>query len=121
MDLAAVFASAAAMSGVFLPCVAQWAGVPVLDAGGSILSPGVANSTPCRAQFDRVTQAMRLDADFIESDVRILILSDNLAQPINHAARIIAATGPYAGTWSLRSVELDPAGIGYECRGRLCQ
>ena len=33
-------------------------------------------------------------------------------------ARIVVASGANAGTWELLSVVRDPAGIGYECRGR---
>lgn len=119
MTFAGTFAAlAGAFPEVWLDGQAQWPGSPVKDRGGSITTPGTPVTIPCKVQFEAVTLGMRSDADFKESDVRILILRDGLAQPIDDQAKIIVATGDHAGTWALRSVETDPAGIGYSCRGR---
>lgn len=119
MNFASAFATASRMvPGVFVPVTATWPGVPALDSGGSIVTPGVATEILCRAQFDRVTEAMRASDDFLEADVRIMIPAAGLDRPITEAARIVVACGANEGIWSLRSVERDPAGVGYDCRGR---
>ncbi|MES2289301.1 MAG: hypothetical protein V4530_06135 [Pseudomonadota bacterium] len=119
MNFAAMFAGAASLvPGLYGPAVATWPGTATRDAGGSITAPGVAQNVACRVQFDRVTDAMRSSDDFVDTDVRIIVLADGLTRPIDQQARIIVASGPHAGTWSIRSVDQDPAGIGFECRGR---
>jgi hypothetical protein len=119
MNFAGAFAGfAAAFPGVWIDAEAQWSGDPALDDGGSIVTPGTPQTIACKVQFDAVTEAMRRDADFKEKDMRLLILRDGLARVIDTQARVIVDAGDNAGTWSLRSVVSDPAGIGYECRGR---
>lgn len=98
--------------------VAVWAGTPIYDDGGSIVTPGTPVEMNCKAQFDAPTQAMRGAEGFLETDARVLVLSASLAGTLDTEARIIVATGQNAGTWALLSVVRDPAGIGYECRGR---
>jgi hypothetical protein len=98
--------------------VARWPGVPVKDAGGSIVTPGAPISHACRVQFDAATQAMRSAEGFIETDVRILVLASGLERRLDSEAQIVVAEGQYAGTWALLSCTRDPAGIGFECRGR---
>jgi len=61
---------------------------------------------------------MRVAEGFLETDVRILVLSATLAMPLDSIAKIKVASGQYAGTWFLLSCTRDPVGIGYECRGR---
>lgn len=102
----------------FIEATAVWPGVAVKDAGGSIVSPGVPASLACRVQFDATTQAMRTDAGFLSTDVRILVLAATLAANLDDTAKIVVASGRYAGTWTLLSCQSDPAGIGWECRGR---
>lgn len=122
MDFAGVFAGlATAFPGVWLDAEAKWPGSPTLDDGGSIIASGIAQTIPCKVQFDAVTEAMRSEADFTEKDVAILILRSGLERVIDDQALINVATGDNAGTWSLRSVQGDPAGIGYLCRGRKWQ
>lgn len=102
----------------FQDATARWAGAPVKDAGGSIVTPGAPSLHPCRAQFDAATQAMRGADGFLETDVRILVLAASINRPLDEAAQIIVASGPDAGTWALLSCQRDPAGVGYECRAR---
>lgn len=102
----------------FGDAVARWSGTPTKDAGGSIVTPGTPVELDCKAQFDAPTQAMRADAGFLETDVRILVLAASLDATLDQAAKIVVSSGINAGTWALLSVTRDPAGIGYECRGR---
>lgn len=105
----------------FVEAAATWPGVPVKDAGGSIVTPGTPIVKPCRVQFDAATEAMRNDAGFISTDVRLLVLAGSLSGLLDETAHIVVATGAHAGTWSLLSCRSDPAGIGYECRARKIQ
>lgn len=102
----------------FADAVARWPGTPVYDAGGSITAAGTAIELPCKAQFDAPTQAMRAAEGFRETDARIIVLAASLAATLDASARIVVSSGQNAGTWELLSVTRDPAGIGYECRGR---
>lgn len=91
-------------------------GAPVYDSGGSIVTPGSATEADCSVQIDIVTEAMRLDADFLERDVRLLILGPT---NLTTAPRVRVEAGPFAGSvYELRSVSRDPLGLGWECRGR---
>ena len=54
----------------------------------------------------------------METDARIIVLAASLAATLDTRARITVASGANAGTWELLSVTRDPAGIGYEARGR---
>lgn len=86
------------------------------DSGGSITTPGTASESECLAQVDLATQAMRLDTDFQETDVRLLVMG---AAFLSINDRVEMAAGPKTGTiYVLRSVLRDPAGVGWECRGR---
>lgn len=104
--------------GPFIDATAVWPGTPVKDAGGSITSPGTPVSRSCKVQFDDASLAMRSAPDFLQTDVRILVLSASLGGALDTAAKIVVANGDRAGTWALLSCDRDPAGIGYECRGR---
>jgi hypothetical protein len=108
-----------AFGGPFIDATAVWPGTPVYDDGGSIVTSGTPVERPCRCQFDDATQAMRQTEGFLQTDVRILILSASIDTPINTEATIVVDTGPRAGSWSLLSARLDPVGIGWECQGRL--
>ena len=86
------------------------------DSGGSIVAAGTASEVECLAQVDVATQAMRLDADFQETDVRLLVMGVTY---LNIGERVEMAAGPNNGTvYVLRSAVRDPAGVGWECRGR---
>jgi hypothetical protein len=102
----------------YIEATATWPGEATFDAGGSILSSGAPVSKACHCQFDAATQAMRQAEGFTETDVRVLVLAASLDGRLDNEARIVVASGEYAGTWALLSCVRDPAGIGYECRGR---
>jgi hypothetical protein len=115
-NLATAFSNMA--GGPFVDAVASWPGTPVYDDGGSIVTPGTPASYACKAQFDAPTQAMRAAEDFLQTDVRILVLAASITRALDTAATVTVATGPNAGTWSLLTCQRDPAGVGYECQGR---
>jgi len=95
---------------------ATWPGTATFDTGGSITAAGTPVSLACKAQFDAPSQAMRATEGFMETDARIIVLA--FSATLDTKARIVVASGANAGTWELLSVVRDPAGIGYECRGR---
>jgi hypothetical protein len=120
MSFDAMFASiatgfAGAFGAPYYDAVASWPGTPVIDAGGSITTPASPVTAGCQCQVDIATDAMRSVADFLATDVRLLLLGLTAIDP---TATITIAAGPHFGTWKLMSVARDPAGIGYECRGR---
>lgn len=115
-DLAVGFSET--FGGPYMAVEAVWPGAAEKDAGGSIVTPGTPVRKPCRAQFDRATQDMRDSPDFLETDLRILVLASTLDGQFDTHARIEVAEGQYAGSWALLSCGRDPAGIGYVCRGR---
>lgn len=123
MSIPAAFANMAeclsAMASVpFFDSVAKWPGTPTLDSGGSITAAGTPVNVDCKVQVDTATDSMRRDAAFVEGDVRLLVLGYGLAQDIDTNCRIDVQGGPYQGVWAVQSVTRDPAGIGFECRGR---
>lgn len=107
---------AAQFGAPFEDATATWAGTATFDTGGSITAAGTPVSHACKAQFDAPTQAMRAAEGFMETDARVIVLA--FAATLDTRARIVVASGANAGTWELLSVVRDPAGIGYECRGR---
>ena len=109
---------AAQFGAPFEDATATWPGSATFDTGGSITAAGTPASHTCKAQFDAPTQAMRAAEGFMETDARIIVLAASLAATLDTRARIVVASGANAGTWELLSVVRDPAGIGYECRGR---
>jgi hypothetical protein len=114
--IAAGFAEA--FGAPYADATARWPGVPVKDAGGSITAPGTAIVRPCKIQVSEPTEAMRADAGFLQTDMRLHVLSAPLDGALDTAAEVAVLSGPHAGTWALQSVTLDTAGIGYTCRGR---
>lgn len=109
-------AVSAAFGGPYHTATLLYDGEPVMDDGGSIATPGAATTLPCEVQIDAVTEAMRLDADFLERDVRLLILGP---AALTTEPRLGVTTGPFAGqTYELRSVMRDPLAFGWECRAR---
>ena len=107
---------AAQFGAPFGDAVATWPGTATFDSGGSITAAGTPVSLACKAQFDAPSQAMRAAEGFMETDARVIVLA--FAASLDTRARITVASGANAGTWELLSVVRDPAGIGYECRGR---
>ncbi len=104
--------------GAFYDSVASWPGEPVLDDGGSIVSPGVPLEKPCSCQVDVVTEAMRQEAGFTDRDVRLLVLCTTLDGPLDTAATVTVQAGPNAGAYSVQSISRDPVGSHWDCRGR---
>lgn len=104
--------------GPFQTATARWPGVPTRDSGGSITTPGSPVTKSCRVQVCAPTDAMRTDAGFIETDMRLVVLTASLDATLDTNARIVIASGRFAGTWELQSATLDTAGIGWVCRGR---
>jgi len=108
---------AAQFGAPFEDATATWPGTATFDTGGSITAAGTPASHTCKVQFDAPTQAMRAAEGFMETDARLIVLA--FAATLDTRARITVASGANAGTWELLSVTRDPAGIGYECRGRM--
>ena len=109
---------AAQFGAPFEDATATWPGTATFDDGGSIVTPGTPVSLTCKAQFDTVTEAMRTAPDFLQTDVRVIVLAATLAGTLDTAAKIVVASGANAGTWTLMSAVRDSAGIGWECRAR---
>ena len=114
--IATAFSSAGL--GAFYDSTATWAGVPVTDDGGSIVSPGDPVTAPCLCQVDVVTDAMRAEAGFVDRDVRLLVLRSTLSRRLDTDATITVLAGPSAGVYSVQSAALDPIGSHWDCRGR---
>ena len=104
--------------GPYYDAIVHSYGEPVYDIGGSIVAPGVATRRQCQAQVDAATEDMRRDENYIDGDVRILILSDTLSGGIITDDRIQILSGPRSGEWLIQSIARDPFGIYYELRGR---
>ena len=119
---AAAFAQLAAGfsgdDGPYFPAIVRTETPPVIDDGGSIVTPGEAVERDCMAQVDAVTDAMRLQDGFTQRDVRLLILSATLTGSLDTTARVEVTAGPNAGVYSVQSVARDPVGIGWDCRAR---
>lgn len=93
-------------------------GTPVTDSGGSITAPGAPDVRDCLVQIDSCTEAMRAQAGYADKDVRLLVLGATLEGAITTSHRVIVFNGPNAGLWLVQSASQDPAGIGWELRGR---
>ena len=106
----------AAVGGPYHPGTLNYPGEPVYDLGGSIIDPGTPYSVDVHVQVDSVTEAMRSDADFLERDVRLLILG---ADTLDAVPTVSVSAGPFSGQlYSIRSVGRDTLGFAWECRGR---
>lgn len=123
MDLAAAFCEIGlAFSGVLggpyhdARTIEQIA--PVYDDGGSIIAPGSVAYRTCSVQIDSATDAMRSAPDFVQSDMRFIILASTLDGALNTEARIQVLEGPFAGTWTVDMLERDPVAAGWVGRGR---
>lgn len=117
MGFDTIFASLAtgfsdAFGAPYRTATARWPGTATYDSGGSITAPGTPSEVDCRAQVDVATEAMRQAPDFLQNDVRLLILGLDALD----TSATIEFEG--RGTFSLITVSRDPAGIGWECRGR---
>lgn len=88
------------------------------DRGGTIITPGQPFYRPCMVQIDAATDAMRRAPSFVEKDVRFIVLSATLEGALGTDARIEVLEGPFAGVWSVSSLERDPAAVGWVGTGR---
>lgn len=75
--------------GPFQAATARWQGAPTRDSGGSITTPGSPITKSCRVQVCAPADAMRADAGFIETDMRLVVLTASLDATLDTGARII--------------------------------
>ena len=111
-------AVSARFDGPYHDAVLRWPGVPVTDDGGSIVEPGTPVEFPCSAQIDVVTEAMRGEAGYTDTDMRVLILAPGLGRAVDTDATVELLAGPHAGTWSIAGQSLDTMGFAFDGRGR---
>ena len=119
MNIPAAFANiATALSnaglGPYKPATASWPGQAVMDAGGSIATPGKPVSVSCMVQKDVATEAMRGEAGFVQTDVALYVLVSGVSRPIDSDATITREDE----TFAVQSVVLDPMATHWACRGR---
>lgn len=114
--IAAAFS--AALGGPYHAAIASWPGVPVKDDGGSIITPGVPIAKPCQVQVDSTTEAMRQEAGFRDTDVRLLVLAATLDADLDTDATVQVTEGPHVGSYSVQTCFRESFGIYWECRGR---
>ncbi|GAA4827448.1 hypothetical protein GCM10023232_27190 [Sphingosinicella ginsenosidimutans] len=115
-DIATAFSAAGL--GAFHDAEARWPGTPVMDDGGSIVTPGTPVVKTCQVQVDQATEAMRASEGFADGDMRMLVLAATLDGALDTAATIEVLAGPHQGTWMVAAVSRDPCGVYFECRGR---
>lgn len=108
--LASIFG--AAFGGVYLPAVLTK--YTRADANDGTITE-TSTEYACRAQVDAATEAMRRQAGYTGTDVRILILSASLAVTVTSDDRITVA----GSTYRIANVARDPAGAYFECRGQV--
>lgn len=105
--------------GPYVDSFAQWPGVPVLDDGGSIVTPGEPVSFACQCQVDTVTEAMRAEAGYVDRDIALIVLTSGLGRDLDTDATITINAGPLAGaSYSVQSVARDSMSSHWLCRGR---
>jgi hypothetical protein len=61
---------------------------------------------------------MRLAEGYTDRDMRLLVLAATLDADMDTSATVEVLEGPHAGKWMVSSVDRDPAGVYWECRGR---
>lgn len=115
-DIALAF-SAATGSG-FHDALAKWPGTATHDTGGSIQTPGTPIEKTCSVQVDAATETMRSEEGYRDKDMRLLVLAATLDGDLDSDATIEVLGGPHEGAWMVASVDRDPAGVYFECRGR---
>jgi hypothetical protein len=110
--------SAAMGAGPYWSAVVRSDGEPEFDDGGSIVDASTPTERTCSAQVDTVSEAMRRAEGYVDRDVRLLVLAGTLSGELDTTQTIEVLTGPNAGIYSIQSVDRDPAGILWDCRGR---
>jgi hypothetical protein len=91
---------------------------PVMDDGGSIVTPGTPQNRPCKVQIDTATEAMRGADGFVDGDVRFIILSASVSGALDTDCRVQVLSGPSAGIWHVSGLERDPLALCWTGRGR---
>lgn len=105
-----------AVGGPFAAGKLVYAGVPVKDDGGTIITPGTPTEVDCRVQVDAVTEDMRRDAGYLAQDMRLIVLVDI---PPDTTPDLRVVDGKFAGeTYSIQTAARDALGFGWDCRGR---
>jgi len=123
MILADAFAQIAgtvseAFDGPYHPARLRWTLSDVKDDGGSIITPGAAQDFVCKVQVNHATDAMRAEAGFIETDMRLLVIAKGIWVPVDLQITVDIPLGEWAGTWELQSGTRDTLGFAYDARGR---
>lgn len=101
----------------------HWPGVPVVDDGGSIVTPGEPVEFDCMVQIDQVTEAMQREAGYTDRDVRLLVLAPGLQRRVDTDATVEVLPGAsvpadHVGFWSVASSSQDVLGFAFDGRGR---
>lgn len=105
-----------ALGGPYAAATLNYPGVPTYDSGGSIQTPGTPTTQSCHVQIDSADENMRADADFIETDVMMIVLGPTA---LDSVPTVTVNAGPFSGiTYSIHSVQRDTLGFGWLCRGR---
>ncbi len=99
--------------------VVHWPGTPTYDGGGSIAAPGTSVSISCSVQVDSVTERMRQTPGYTEKDMALFILAATLDGEMDTDGRVEVLEGPHTGIWAVDMADRDPAGVYWQCRGRL--
>lgn len=123
MDMGALFAGlstglSAQFDGPYYAGQVLGETAPVMDAGGSIVTPGQPTARLCQVQIDSATDAMRQADGFADGDVRFIVLAASLGGALDSDARVRVLAGPRAGLWQVSAVSRDTFGALWEGRGR---
>ena len=104
--------------GPYHSAVARWPGVPVLDEGGSITTPGTPIAKTCMVQVAAATQKMRTEVGYVDKDVALLVLVTTIDGELDTDATVQVTAGPHAGSYSVQSTNKDSMATHWICRGR---
>lgn len=113
-DIARGFSDA--LGGPFHAAKVYGSTAPIYDDGGSIATPGTPSERDAMVQGDAVTEAMRQAEGYRDKDIRLVVI--DLTGTLDTEATIDILAGPHQGQWSVQSVDRDPLGLGWVCRGR---
>lgn len=124
MTLATAFAGLATRvsAAVGAPYYAGNVIIPGTDGGydddGNYVPGSPPTLAPCKVQVDAMSEAWRAQAGFADGEYRFIVLASGFNGTLNTDASISVADGPFAGTWSVSSLTMDPAAIGWVGKGR---
>ena len=104
------------LHGAYAAATLHGATITTYDAGGKLRR--TRSETPCRVQVESATERMRNADGFTGLDRALYILAHGLEGGVDTDAEITVHEGEHAGTrFRVASVECDPAGAYYLCRG----